>query len=35
MLRQFQLYSKVIQLYTYISILFKILFPYRLLQDIE
>ena len=29
------MYSKVIQLYTYIYILFQILFLYWLLQDIE
>ena len=31
----FQVYSKVIQLYIYICILFQVLFHYRLLQDIE
>ena len=35
MLCQFLLYSKVIQLHTYIYILFHILFHYRLLQGIE
>ena len=36
MLCQLQVYSKVIQLYTYIYIYsFEILFPYRLLQNIE
>ena len=31
----FQVYSKVIQLYIYIYIIFQILFHYRLLQDSE
>ena len=35
MLCQFQVYSKVIQLYIYIYIIFQILFHYRLLQDIK
>ena len=34
-LYQFQVYSKVIQLYINIYILFQIRFHYRLLQDIE
>ena len=31
----FEVYSKVIQLYIHVSILFQILFPFRLLQNIE
>ena len=35
MLRSFQVYSKMIQLYISIYIIFQILFHHRLLQDIE